>query len=124
MHIIFSLHIEHYTFRDISLASSLNCQSNIVVCDPLYVVIHHGMHTHCNTVSFIYFILVCTLKVLALNIKCILSSCEPLFSAWSSFSLPGIPYSSMGGYLVNSCVHLDAATLMALVILFKASFVV
>ena len=34
--------------------------------------------------------MVFVLKVLALTVVCILSSCKPLFAVWSAFSLPGI----------------------------------
>ena len=62
------------------------------------------------------FIFVCSLKVLVLTIVCILSSCKHIFAAWSVFSLPGIPVWSGIQLLVVLCVNLDAASLMALVI--------
>ena len=53
---------------------------------------------------------------------CILSSCKPLFAAWSAFSLPGIPVWAGIHLIVGLCVNLDAVSLMALVIVFKSSF--
>ena len=52
----------------------------------------------------------------------IISSCRPLFSAWSAFSLPGIPVWPGIQLIVGLCINLDAASLMALVIVFKCSF--
>ena len=46
---------------------------------------------------------------------CVLSSYKPLFAVWSAFSLPGIP-------VFGLCVNLDAASLMALIILFYSSY--
>ena len=66
--------------------------------------------------------LVCSLKVLVLTVVSILSSCRPLFAAWSAFSLPGIPVWAGIQLIVGLCVNLDAASLMALVIVFKCSF--
>ena len=53
---------------------------------------------------------------------CILSSCKPIFAAWSAFSLPGIPVCGGIQLIVCLCVNLDAAYLMALVIVVKSSF--
>ena len=87
----------------------------------IYTII--TVDTHCRTINVIcYFILVCTLKVLALTVVCILSSCQPLFAAWSSFSLPGIPVWAGIQLIVGLCVNLDAASLLALVIVFKSRF--
>ena len=60
--------------------------------------------------------------MLLLTIVCILSSCKPLFAAWSAFSLPGIPIWAGIQLIVGLYVNLDAASLMALVIVFKSSF--
>ena len=65
---------------------------------------------------------VCSLKVFVLTVMCIISSCKPLFAAWSVFSLPGIPVWAGIQLIVGLCVNLDAAYLMALVIVFKSSF--
>ena len=53
---------------------------------------------------------------------CIISSCKPLFAAWSAFSLPGIPVWAGIQLIVGICVNLDAASLMALVIVLKYRF--
>ena len=66
--------------------------------------------------------LVCSLKVLLLTVVSILSRCRPLFAAWSAFSLPGIPVWAGIQLIVGLCVNLDAASLMALEIVFKCSF--
>ena len=54
-----------------------------------------------------------------LTVVCILSSCKPLFAAWSAFSLSGIPIWAGIQLIVGVCVNLDATSLMALVIVFK-----
>ena len=72
------------------------------------------MLAHCNAVSFV--LSSCTLKVLALTVVCIISSCNPLFAAWSAFSLPGIPVWVGIKLIVGLCVKLDSASLMALII--------
>ena len=43
-------------------------------------------------------------------------------AAWSAFSLPGIPVWAGIQLIVGLCVNLDAASLMALVIVVKSSF--
>ena len=58
---------------------------------------------------------------LVLTVVCIRSSCKPLFAAWSAFSLPGIPVWAGIQLIVGLCVNQDAASLMALVIVFKFS---
>ena len=60
----------------------------------------------------------CSLKLLALTVVCILTSCKHIFAAWSAFSLPGIPVWAGIQLIVGLCVNLDAASLMALVILY------
>ena len=60
--------------------------------------------------------------MLVLTVVCILSSCKPLFAAWSAFSLPGIPVGAGIQLIVGLYVNLDAVSLMALVIVFKSSF--
>ena len=62
------------------------------------------------------------MKVIALTIVCIISSCNPLFANWSAFSLPGIPVWAGIQLIVGLCDNLDAASLMSLVIVFKSSF--
>ena len=62
------------------------------------------------------------MKVLVLNVVCILSSRKPLFAAWSAFSLPGIPVWAGIQVIVGLYVNLDVASLMTLVIVFKCSF--
>ena len=57
-----------------------------------------------------------------LTVVCIISSCNPLFAAGSAFSLPVIPVWACIQLIVDLCVTLDAASLMALVIVFKSSF--
>ena len=37
----------------LTLASSLTCQSGVVVCGPLCVVMRHYMCAHCNAVPFV-----------------------------------------------------------------------
>ena len=54
--------------------------------------------------------------MLVLTVVCILSSCKHLFAAWSAFPLPGIPVWAGIQLIVGLCVNLDAASLMALVI--------
>ena len=63
-----------------------------------------------------------SLKVLVLTVVCILSSYKPLFAPWSAFSLPGIPVWAGIQLIVGPGVNLEAASLMALVIVFKSSF--
>ena len=65
------------------------------------------------------FILACTLKVLALTVVCILSSCKPYFSASFSLAVPGIPVWAGIQLIVSIYVNLDAASLMAIVMLFS-----
>ena len=72
------------------------------------------MLTHCNVICS--FILVCYLKVLMLTVVCILSSCKTLFTAWSAFSLPGIPVWVRIQLIDDICVDLDVASLMTLVL--------
>ena len=60
--------------------------------------------------------------MVALTVVCILSSCKPLFAAWSAFSLPCIPVWEGIQLIVGLCANLDAASLMALAIVFKSSF--
>ena len=60
--------------------------------------------------------------MLALTVVCILSSCKPLFAAWSAFLLPGIPVWECIQLIVGLIVNLDAASLMVLIIVFKSSF--
>ena len=57
-----------------------------------------------------------------LTVVYIQSSCKLLFAAWSAFSLPCIPVWAGIQLIVGLCVNLDAASLMALVIVFKSSF--
>ena len=57
-----------------------------------------------------------------LTVVCIISSCKSLFSAWSALSLPGIPVCGVIQLIVGLCVNLDTGSLMALVIVFKPSF--
>ena len=57
-----------------------------------------------------------------LTVVCILLSRKPLFAAWSAFSLPGIPVWAGIHLIVGLCVNFHAASLMALVIVFKAGF--
>ena len=57
-----------------------------------------------------------------LTVVCFLSSWYPLFAACSSFSWPGIPVWAGIQLIVDLCVNLDAASLMALVIVFNCSF--
>ena len=80
------------------------------------------MIAHCNAVPFVFFFIIVVLKVLALTVVCILSSCKPLFAAWSSFSLSGIPVWAGIQLMVGLCVNLDTASLMALAIVFMSSF--
>ena len=68
------------------------------------------------------FNLVCSMKVLALIVACILSSCKPLFAAWFAFSLPGIPVWACIQLIVGLCVNPDAASLMVPVIVFKSRY--
>ena len=49
-------------------------------------------------------------------------SCMPLFAAWLSFLLPGIPVWAGIQLIVGLCLNLSAASLMALVTVFKCSF--
>ena len=35
------------------IGNYLSCQSGVVVCGPLFVVMRHGMLAHCNAVSFV-----------------------------------------------------------------------
>ena len=109
---MFSLHIERGTFLGINI--SFLRELSVWCCCLLFVVMRHCMLAHCNAICS--FILVCTLKVRALTMVCILSSCKPLLAAWSAFSLPGIQL------IVGICVNLDAACLLALAIVFKSSF--
>ena len=37
----------------LTLASSLGCQSGLVVCGPLFFVMRHDMLAHYNVVSFV-----------------------------------------------------------------------
>ena len=60
--------------------------------------------------------------MLVLTVVCIISSCKPIFAAWSAFSLPGIPVWAGIQLIVGLSVNLDAASLMALVIVFQSSF--
>ena len=60
--------------------------------------------------------------MLVFTVVCMLSSYKPLFLAWSAFSLPGIPVWAGIQLIVGLCVNLDAASLIALVIVFKSSF--
>ena len=60
--------------------------------------------------------------MLVLTVVCIISSCKPLFADWSAFSLPGIPVWAGIQLIVGLCVNLYVASLMALVIVFKSSF--
>ena len=60
--------------------------------------------------------------MLAFTVVCILSSCKPLFAAWSAFSLPDIPVWAGIQLIVCPYVYLYAASLMALVIVFKSGF--
>ena len=53
---------------------------------------------------------------------CILLSCKPLFGTWSAFPLPDIPVWAGIQLIVGLCVNLDAASLMAFVIVFKSTF--
>ena len=62
--------------------------------------------------------------MLVLIVVCIISSCKPLFAAWAAFSLPGIPVWAGIQLIVGLCVNLDAAPPMALVIVFKSSFLI
>ena len=62
------------------------------------------------------------MKVFVLIVVCILSSCKPLFAAWSALSLPEIPVWAGIQLIVGVCINLDAEPLMALVIVFKSSF--
>ena len=57
-----------------------------------------------------------------LTVVCILSRCKPLFAARSAFSFPGIPVWAGIQLIVGLCVNPDAASLMALVIVCKSSF--
>ena len=97
----------------------------------------------------LFFIPVCYLKVLVLTVVCILSSCNLFIATWSAFSLPGITVWAGIKLIVGLCVNLDnnnknnclksniqcieirvqwtvhpedAASLMALVIVLKSSF--
>ena len=74
------------------------------------------MLAHCNAVPYALSSLFCILKVLVLAVVCILSSCRPLFAAWSAFSLPAIPVWAGIKLIVGLCVILDAAYLMTVVI--------
>ena len=56
-----------------------------------------------------------------LTVVCILSSCKPIFAARLTFSLPGIPVWAGIQLIVVLCVN--AASLIALVIVFKSSFI-
>ena len=100
-HLMFILHIERCTMAW-TLASSLNCLSGVVICSP--------------------FMLVCSLKVLTLTAVCILSNCKPLFAAWSAFTLPDIHVWAGIQLIVGLCPNLDVAFLMAVVNVFKSSF--
>ena len=57
------------------------------------------------------------------TVVCILSSCKPRFAAWSAFSLHGIPVWVGIKLIVGLYIYLDAASLMALVIVLKPSFI-
>ena len=37
----------------LALATSMSCQSDVVVCGPLFVVMCHCMLAHCNAVPFV-----------------------------------------------------------------------
>ena len=37
----------------LALASRLSCQSDVIVCGHLFVMMRHGMIAHCNAVSFV-----------------------------------------------------------------------
>ena len=50
-HLMSSLHIERCFSLALTLASSLGCQSGVVVCGPLFVVMRHCMPALCNTFS-------------------------------------------------------------------------
>ena len=60
--------------------------------------------------------------MLTLTVMCIISSCKPLFAAWSAFSLPGIPVWAGIELIIDLWDNLDATSLMTLVIVFKSSF--
>ena len=60
--------------------------------------------------------------MLVLTVVCILSSCKPLFAAWSAFSLPGILVWAGIQLIVGLCVNLDTTSLMGLVIVRKYRF--
>ena len=82
--------------------------------DCVVGAMRHGLLVHCNAMPF--------LKVIALTVVCIVSSCKPHFKAWSALSLPGIPVCASIPLKVGPCVNLNVASLMALVIVFKSSF--
>ena len=115
-HPMFSLHIERCTLLALPLTSSLSCQSGEVVCGSLFVVL-------------LLILLPCHLFFHPCLfserdcLKCsILSSCSPLFAVWSAFSLLGIPVWAGIQLIVVIYGNLDAASLMALLIVFKSSF--
>ena len=70
-----------------------------------------------------FFILVCTLKVIALAVVWILSICNPLFAAWSAFLLPSIPVWAGIQLILGISVNLDATFLMSMGIVFRSSFI-
>ena len=119
---MFRLHIERCTFLHIDISFllelSVRCSRlwSFVCCDASWYACPLKSRVICS------FFLVCTLKVLALTIVCITTSCKPLFAAWSSFLLPGIPVLAGIQLIVGLYATLDAASGMALVIKFKSSF--
>ena len=102
---MFSLQIERCIFHVIAISYPLELS---IWCSCLwsFVVMRHCMLAHCNNVLFVLLsVSVCSLKVLA-----------------SVFLLSGIPVWVGIQLIVGLCDNLDAASMMALVIVFKSSF--
>ena len=80
----------------------------LVIVMPCHLLFHHCLYSESACVKCI--------------VLCIISSYKPLFAAWSAFLLPGIPVWAGIQLIVGLCVNLEAPSLMALVIVFKSSF--
>ena len=98
---------------DVCILCLLFLAYHVNICIVFLSIYHNKTFHH---------IIVSILKVLALTVVCILSSCEPLCTAWYAFTLLGIPVWAGTQLIVGLCVNLDAASQMALVIVFKSSF--
>ena len=86
-HLMFSLPIEPFLGIDISFLLEMSvwcsCLWSLVCCDASL----YAFSLYCRAICS--FILVCSQKMLVLTVVGILSSCKPLFAAWSAFSFPG-----------------------------------